>query len=286
MKKAKPHRVRALSEIRRRKPRPKRVNGEMTRNRILNAAEKLFAEHGYSTVSLRSITAEAGVNVAAIHFHFASKEALFEALFNRRVEPINERRMSGLQATVERAINGPPEIEDVISAFVRPHLESAGGFDAGKIVLLRFIARAAAEQDRSIQSVLRNKFDPPWKMLVAAAKKALPEATDEAINWGLFFLLGSLYFVNPSRVWFSKLSHGKCDAADTNAALHYLLPFLAGGLRALALAEKGASHNKMTLWDLSLRQSRKDRAGINTTSQDKPVAPDRRRAIRRLSPSA
>jgi len=223
-----------ISEIRRRTPRPSRINGEATRARILDAAEKLFAEHGYSAVSLRSITAEAGVNVAAIHFHFASKEALFEALFNRRIDPINESRIAGLNATLDRAAGGRPQIEEVIAAFVKPYLEAGHGFDAGRIVLLRFMARAAADQDRSIQNVLRKKFDPPWKVLTKATRKAFPDISDEGLNWGLFFLLGALYFVNPSRGWLSALSDGKCEAGDTDAAYRYLLPFLAGGLRAIS----------------------------------------------------
>src|SRR5262245_63822410 len=88
---------RRLADIRRPRLRPTRANGDATRNKILDAAERLFAEHGYTAVSMRSITAAAGVNVAAIHFHFASKEALFEAIFNRRVQPINAARLVGLR---------------------------------------------------------------------------------------------------------------------------------------------------------------------------------------------
>ncbi|MDF2120416.1 XRE family transcriptional regulator [Roseiarcaceae bacterium H3SJ34-1] len=87
---------------------------------------------------------------------------------------------------------------------------------------------------------MRRKFDPPWKVLVKASRKALPDATDEALNWGLFFLLGALDFVNPSRGWLSALSGGKCDAADTDAAFRHLLPFLAGGLRAMSAARPAA----------------------------------------------
>src|ERR1700761_3755750 len=130
-----PAAARRLADIRRPKKRPTRANGDATRNKILDAAERLFAEHGYTAVSMRSITAEAGVNVAAIHFHFASKEALFEAIFNRRVEPINEQRASGLHKAMAHAATKPVEIAEVINAFVNPHL---GAFDAGSVVLLQF----------------------------------------------------------------------------------------------------------------------------------------------------
>lgn len=224
--------VSRTSDIRRRRPRPNRVNGDATRARILDAAERLFAEHGYTAVSLRRITAEAGVNVAAIHFHFASKEALFEALFNRRIDPINDGRAAALTKLTADA--GKPSLEDVLIAFIKPYIDAGNAFDAGRIILLQFMARAAAEQDPSIQTVLRKKFDPPWHLLVKATRKALPDISEEALNWGLFFLLGSLYFINPSRSWLSVLSNGRCEPGDTQAAFDKLLPFLAAGLRGLA----------------------------------------------------
>jgi hypothetical protein len=71
-------------------------------------------------------------------------------------------------------------------------------------------------------------------MVRAAVRRALPDASDEAIGWGLFFTLGALYFINPSRTWLSALTGEKCIAADTEAAMQYLLPFLTAGLRALS----------------------------------------------------
>jgi len=226
--------ARRLADIRRPKKRPRRANGDATRNKILDAAERLFAEHGYTAVSMRSITAAAGVNVAAIHFHFASKEALFEAIFNRRVQPINAARLVGLHDAQGNGGNEVVELGNVLKAFVAPHLEAAKGFDAGSIVLLQFMARAAAEPDKSIQAVLSKQFDPVWMELTKAVRRAVPDASDEAIGWGLFFTLGALYFINPSRGWLAALTGNKCNAADTEAAMRYLVPFLTAGLRGLA----------------------------------------------------
>jgi AcrR family transcriptional regulator len=235
--------ARRPAEIRRPKARPRRANGDVTRNKILDAAERLFAEHGYTAVSMRSITAAAGVNVAAIHFHFASKEALFEAIFNRRVQPINAARLAGLRDDQHRARKEAVELAGVLKAFVGPHLEAAKGFDPGSIVLLQFMARAAAEPDRSIQAVLRKEFDPIWTELTKAVRRALPDASDEAIGWGLFFTIGALYFINPSRGWLAALTRNKCNAADTETAMRYLVPFLVAGLRALSKQTPAAKSN-------------------------------------------
>ena len=115
-----------------------------------------------------------------------------------------------------------------------PHLEAAKGFDAGSIVLLQFMARAAAEPDKSIQAVLSKQFDPVWMELTKAVRRALPDASDEAIGWGLFFTLGALYFINPSRGWLGPLTGNKCNATDTEAAMQYLVPFLTAGLKGLS----------------------------------------------------
>ncbi|MCW5692600.1 MAG: TetR family transcriptional regulator [Pseudolabrys sp.] len=219
--------------IKRRTPRPNRSNGDATRQKILDAAEFLFAEHGYSAVSLRSITARAGVNVAAIHFHFASKEALFEALFDRRVSPINAARVAALDALVQKAPDSAISVEQVIEEFIKPHLMSSDSFDAGRIVMLQFMARVAAENDPDLQAFMNERFFPPWRVLVQATKRALPDIAENEVSWGLFFLLGALYYVNPSRRWLTEVTQGKCDVNDTRSAYKYLVPFLAGGLRAL-----------------------------------------------------
>jgi hypothetical protein len=70
--------------------------------------------------------------------------------------------------------------------------------------------------------------------LTKAVRRALPDASDAAIGWGLFFTLGALYFINPSRGWLAPLTGNKCNAADTEAAMQYLVPFLTAGLQGLA----------------------------------------------------
>lgn len=228
-----PKKKKSAHQIRRRRPRPNRSNGDATRQKILDAAEFLFAQHGYSAVSMRSITAKAGVNVAAIHFHFASKEALFEALFDRRVSPINTKRVAALESLVRESQGNPISIEQVIEEFIKPHLLASDGFDAGRIVVLQFMARVAAENDPDLQAVVNERFFPPWHVLVQATQRALPDLSEKEVSWGLFFVLGALYYVNPSRRWLAEVTHGACDTNDTKSAYKYLIPFLAGGLRTL-----------------------------------------------------
>jgi hypothetical protein len=87
------------------------------------------------------------------------------------------------------------------------------------------------------------EFNPVWVELSKAVRRALPDASNEAIGWGLFFALGALYFINPSRGWLAALTSNKCNASDTEAAMQYLLPFLTAGMRALS-KHRAASRSK------------------------------------------
>ena len=93
-----------------------------TKERILETAERLFAERGYGATSLRSIIAAAKVNLAAVHYHFRSKEALLDAVLERRIEPINRERLALLEEQERAAGDAPPSIEAVLTALIEPPL--------------------------------------------------------------------------------------------------------------------------------------------------------------------
>src|SRR5215831_11647334 len=95
-----------------------------TKERILNAAERLFSRHGVEATSLRAITAEAGVNLAAVNYHFQSKDALVQAVIASRMAPINERRLALLDACESVALPHPPPISGILEAFLLPVLEA------------------------------------------------------------------------------------------------------------------------------------------------------------------
>src|SRR5260370_15922671 len=93
-----------------------------TKQRILDSAERLFAEHGSEGTSLRTIIADAQVNLAAIHYHFHSKEALWEAVIVRRLGPINQERLRLLDACARDPNGGPPSLDAVLGALISPPL--------------------------------------------------------------------------------------------------------------------------------------------------------------------
>ena len=95
--------------------------GGDTKERILNTAERLFGEHGFAGTSLRAIAKNAGVNLAAIHYHFGSKEALLLAALGRYAAPVNQRRLQLIQEVEEATGNEPPSVEKILEIFVAPY---------------------------------------------------------------------------------------------------------------------------------------------------------------------
>jgi len=94
-----------------------------TKERILDAAERLFADHGFPATSMRDITQEAGVNLAAVNYHFGSKEALMIAVLDRSTAPVNRARLEQLDALEAAAGDAPVETEQIVRAFLTPLFE-------------------------------------------------------------------------------------------------------------------------------------------------------------------
>src|SRR6266702_2821486 len=94
-----------------------------TKDRILDAAERSFANHGFEGASIRAIVMDAGVNLASIHYHFRSKEALLEAVLTRRISLVNDARLERLDAAQRAAAPRSPSVEEILRAFILPTAE-------------------------------------------------------------------------------------------------------------------------------------------------------------------
>ena len=127
--------------------------GPDTKDLILDAAEALFSEKGVEGVSLRLLTREAGVNLASVHYHFGSKEAVVKAVFARRLKPVNRRRLEMLDK-VER--QGEPQVEDILIALVTPALRLAHDAVRGKH-FMRLCARFYSEPADYLRATLRTR---------------------------------------------------------------------------------------------------------------------------------
>jgi AcrR family transcriptional regulator len=200
-----------------------------TPERILRAAVRLFSEHGIDAVSLREITTAAGVNTAAAHYHFGSKEAVLQELFSRRAQPIADRREQ-LLGQLKPDKSGRLVLEDILAAFLRPGLEALGTPDGMAFSMMR--ARMAFEREEVRRAALSKAFNRTSEMALKALAKALPGLPKQTLHWRFHFLLGSIVYTMamPGRI--ESITHDGIDTVDPEAALAELVRFAAAGFRA------------------------------------------------------
>ncbi len=164
-----------------------------TKNRILDAAEHLFAEKGYHGTSLRMITTEATVNLAAVNYHFGSKESLIEAVIERRLLPLNQLRTKQLKAVRDEARRNDraPDVRQTLAAFIEPTL-SFRNSGPGAQDFIALVARALADPNDTARSVFINRIKPVLDLLHQCLAEALPQIDPQTIFWRLHFMIGSL----------------------------------------------------------------------------------------------
>ena len=203
--------------------------GLNTPDRILHAAERLFSERGIDAVSLREITSAAGVNSAAAHYHFGSKEAVLEALFALRARPIAQRRLQ-LLGQLKLDKQGRPKLEDVLRAFLQPALDALNTADGIAFTMLR--ARMAFEREEVRRDALGKAFNESSEMALHALAKALPKLAPKELYWRFHFVLGAMVYTMASPGRIESITKGNIDTSDPEAALEHLVRFAAAGLRA------------------------------------------------------
>jgi len=198
-----------------------------TKERILSAAERLFAEHGFAETSLREVTSRADVNLAAVNYHFGSKSNLINEVFRRRLDDLSARRIEALRRAESE---DPGALERVLAAFIEPALALSLDRQGGS-AFVRVIARAYAEKDDSLRRFLSDNYGHVMREFARAIARCQPDLSREQLYWRLDFLAGALTYAmadfgqikRPGNV--SEKTHCERAAAE-------LIRFAAGGLRA------------------------------------------------------
>src|SRR5580704_4124102 len=171
-----------------------------TKSRILDVAEKLFGINGFEATSLRDITAEAQVNLAAVNYHFQSKESLIDAVIARRIEPVNRRRFAMLEAA------GPhPSIEQILTAFVAPLLDQ----DLSSVVPL--MGRMMSDPTQFVERVFKKYLMPVSRRFQEALQQELPDLPRAELVWRLFFTGGAMAHTMAWVQVLDEVSGGLCD---------------------------------------------------------------------------
>jgi len=203
-----------------------------TRSRILDVAEELFGEQGFDRVSIRDITKKAKVNLAAINYHFGTKEDLIAAIFERRVLPVNQARIAALDA-----IQGPDRrktrLEEILEAFIRPTVEFSFGTPKGGKAFSKLFGRCLSEPSPEIIALLKRQFEPLAERLDAAVMKALPGLSRSEIFWCMKFTFGALHHWHLTKDTFLPCW---LEKADVEKQIQKLISFAAAGFRAARAA--------------------------------------------------
>lgn len=199
------------------------------RERLLDAAERLFADYGFNGVSVRTIVDKAGVNLGAIPYYFGTKENLFKEVFYRRAIPLQAERealLRGLQATRKK-----PTVEDVLWALLEPAFRAARGNDAFR----RLLGRASMDPTPEVTKLLAEIYTPDFTVVPRHLREVCPHLPAAEFYWRLNCLYGVMLFVLADTGKIQTLAGRTFDTSSPDIALKFVIPFLAAGLRAPAL---------------------------------------------------
>jgi AcrR family transcriptional regulator len=201
-----------------------------TRTRILEAAEELFMQHGFEGTSMRLLTAKAGVNLAAVNYHFGSKHALVEAVFRRRLDPMNVARIAELDKLEAEGSAATPEA--IIRAFITPGLRLMADAKDGRN-FTRLLGRTYTEPNKAVRQLIGQMYAPAMQRYKAALERALPQMPREELVWRMHFMFGTLAYTLAATDTVQLIAGCKPeDRYDARLLEERLTAFLAAGLNA------------------------------------------------------
>src|SRR6476661_7884939 len=198
-----------------------------TKDRILGAAEELFAQHGFAGTSLREVTSRADVNIAAVNYHFGSKDNLVNEVFRRRMDEMSAQRLAALKAAVAEH---PGELEPILAAFVEPALAMAQDRHGGG-AFIRVIARAYAEKNDSLRKFMSDQYGHVLREFAKAIAACMPDLSKEELYWRLDFLSGALTYAMAD-FGLIKRPAGVTEATHRARAARELIRFAAAGFKS------------------------------------------------------
>src|SRR5438128_9634412 len=208
---------------------------DQTRSAILAAAERLYADRGFGDVTLRDIVAAANVNLAAVNYHFGSKDELIAELFVTRSIQTNRERLNELKAAEEKG-GGRASIEEILRALVGPTLRGCLGRDRERSTAARFMIRASIESVPPIRRIRTREIDHLRKF-AAAMRRSLPDRNEVDFYWGLHFALAMAHQTIRDSERLTKLSEGLCDLNDVEGIIDRIVALSVEALTGGELAK-------------------------------------------------
>jgi AcrR family transcriptional regulator len=203
-------------------------NAERTKERILNAAERLFSERGIDGISMRQIASAAGVQLALISYYFRGKEGLYRAVFHRRIDQISRERTSKLRELMART-SPPPTIEEVLDALARPWVELRE--KRGGLLYTRLVAREVGDPREGSRGIVKDMLDPIALEFIGAMMQVLPNHPRSEIHWAYHFFIGGLLLILLKQERIHRLSGRLCDMTHGEHVIEEIVGLFARALR-------------------------------------------------------
>ena len=209
--------------------------------RILDAAEQVFADLGFAGASLRHIVREAGVNLATVYYYFQSKTGLMEAVLRRRFAPLREEHLELLRSAQSSAANRPLPVETILRAMLLPPLRLVVADAPRRQAVTRLIGRIVSEPNPQAQKILRVQNAELRAAFLEALAASLPQVPAAELRWRLEFVWGALAFIlcNPHKL--ERETHGACNPIDAEAVLAEMIAFFSPGFRVTGRKSKSTA---------------------------------------------
>lgn len=203
-----------------------------TRVRILDAAQALFTEQGFEATTLRQITGAAEVNLAAVNYHFGSKEELIHEVFRRRLTWLNQQRLRELDRLEAAAGGGPLKPSRILEVFFGAALKMAADTKGGGRTFMRLLGRTYTKPSEFVRGFLAEEYAAVLARFKAALIKALPGVPEEEILWRFHFMMGAMSYALSGTDALHIVAKHALDDGDAEALYARLMSFMLGGLRA------------------------------------------------------
>lgn len=209
-----------------------------TVERILDAAEQLFAEKGFAETSLRLITSKAGVNLAAVNYHFGSKKALIQAVFVRFLDPF----VQSMEQALNRRVNGdarPPSVEELLDMLVRQALQVKPRSGNDLSIFMRLLGLAFSQSQGHLRKYLGEVYGGVFQRYMGLVQQAAPELPPEELFWRVHFMLGSAAFTMSGMKALRAIAEAELGGhTGIDQVLQMMVPFLAAGMRADSVTQR------------------------------------------------
>ena len=205
-----------------------------TRERVLDAAEQLFAERGIEAVSIRDITRAARANLAAINYHFGTKQELVAEIFSRRLTPLNQERLALLDEVERKAGGKPARLENILEALFRPAVERSFACAHGSKAFMQLFGRCLSEPNAAVEHLIHRHFETTFRRFNAALLRALPKLPEQELFWRTSFIGGAMHHALLICGKPSLMLAGMHKRLNAEELIQRLIAFAAAGLRVPA----------------------------------------------------